>query len=697
MSSGCGDVLSLADLQTAKKHQIFEAEVITGKSGGVTDGVDIVYATNQVTGQVQKTLPAVLRDAGFRPAPFTFATGGTLTVTDADMAVLWPIANGGDGNYYTWRGALPKTIPASSSPASTGGVADGAWRPSVEVEVKEVEERLLGVGAKIYRGSNGQYVQNGDVVPVGTTHLIVLINGKPEIVVIHPVASGTVSNLTETGAKIGGAGVTFFPSEMFVAMKTGVYNYRLFGIEDNVECLDLINDAQDFIYQNGGGKLEFPDGFVVRVRDAIQLKGGVSISGDIEIYTEVTKGDPTNKWLMVNSDIAADYRLEDGSVGISAGQVTYPLLVGNSLDFSVGELVYMLIGKDPYDPNEEAETFFAQVVDNTPGNFTVSCGPSRSWDPSTRNRVLRFNRLNSGLKFDDLKFDRKATSTRTDTCLEIMHATGISVGNVTSTNDGAAVVGVRECENVRIGHIFRPIGETTFSASGRFYNGWGNKGVYIDGISGSVTANGIFLESADDVEIGYYHVHAISGTGNTCSLTGASNLKIKELIYTAASGVLRNVISCIQKSVCKVEKLVIGSPIRYTYLASCDEFMYSPENIDVCNPRTANLMFKLEPGMKDKAITFDRGVITDLSVMCTDLTNVLNIRVGEAVSGGLVNTTPSLSNKLTNFSYFSSWGSDYPRQRNGIKQIVFDTGAGLTGDVYVTLSYRILSDRVENL
>ena len=55
MSSGCGDVLSLEDLQIAKKHQTFEAEVITGKAGGVASGADIDYATNQVTGQVQKT------------------------------------------------------------------------------------------------------------------------------------------------------------------------------------------------------------------------------------------------------------------------------------------------------------------------------------------------------------------------------------------------------------------------------------------------------------------------------------------------------------------------------------------------------------------------------------------------------------------------------------------------------------------
>lgn len=135
MSSGCGDVLSLADLQTAKKHQIFEAEVITGKSGGVAGGADIDYATNQVTGQTQKTLPAVLRDAGFRPASFTFATGGTLSVSDADLSVLWP-GPSGDGNYYAWKGALPKTIPASSSPATTGGVSPTAWVPVTDSKLR---------------------------------------------------------------------------------------------------------------------------------------------------------------------------------------------------------------------------------------------------------------------------------------------------------------------------------------------------------------------------------------------------------------------------------------------------------------------------------------------------------------------------------------------------------------------------------
>lgn len=135
MSSGCGDVLSLADLQTAKKHQIFEAEVITGKSGGVATGADIDYATNQVTGQTQKTLPAVLRDAGFQVADFTFDTGGTLSIGDQEKAVLWP-GPGGDGMYYVWRGALPKVVPASSSPSSSGGVSTTTWQPLGDITLR---------------------------------------------------------------------------------------------------------------------------------------------------------------------------------------------------------------------------------------------------------------------------------------------------------------------------------------------------------------------------------------------------------------------------------------------------------------------------------------------------------------------------------------------------------------------------------
>lgn len=127
MSSGCGDILSLADLQTAKKHQLFEAEVITGKQGGIASGADIDYATNLVTGQVQKTIPAILRDVGFEHASFDFSTGGTLTANDRNKVVYDPVSK----TWYSWGGALPHVIAAGTNPV---GVAD--WTPQTDPNLR---------------------------------------------------------------------------------------------------------------------------------------------------------------------------------------------------------------------------------------------------------------------------------------------------------------------------------------------------------------------------------------------------------------------------------------------------------------------------------------------------------------------------------------------------------------------------------
>ena len=54
------ELLNAQDLITAKKHDTFHSEVVTGKAGGLSTGSNIDYATNAVTGQVQKTLPKIL-------------------------------------------------------------------------------------------------------------------------------------------------------------------------------------------------------------------------------------------------------------------------------------------------------------------------------------------------------------------------------------------------------------------------------------------------------------------------------------------------------------------------------------------------------------------------------------------------------------------------------------------------------------
>lgn len=113
------EVFTIEKAIIAAQHDAFHSEVITGKVGGSTGGADIDTATNAVTGQVQTTLPKVLRDVGFKPASFNFVTGGTLGVTDADKCIYNPSPSG-DNNWYSWGGNLPHAVDAGVDPALPG-------------------------------------------------------------------------------------------------------------------------------------------------------------------------------------------------------------------------------------------------------------------------------------------------------------------------------------------------------------------------------------------------------------------------------------------------------------------------------------------------------------------------------------------------------------------------------------------------
>ncbi|MCE9886236.1 tail fiber/spike domain-containing protein [Obesumbacterium proteus] len=54
----------------------------------------------------------------------SFQDGATLTLPN--QVLRWKLPDG-DGEYYRWDGALPKTVPAGSTPESTGGIGAGAW------------------------------------------------------------------------------------------------------------------------------------------------------------------------------------------------------------------------------------------------------------------------------------------------------------------------------------------------------------------------------------------------------------------------------------------------------------------------------------------------------------------------------------------------------------------------------------------
>lgn len=112
----CNDIPSLLDIQNTKVRIDHFAELIDGTPSGTS--------TNPITGVTHPTYEKAIKDLGFKPASFTFVTGGTLGVTDADKCIYNP-APAGDNNWYSWSGSLPHDVdpgtnPATSDPAAVG-------------------------------------------------------------------------------------------------------------------------------------------------------------------------------------------------------------------------------------------------------------------------------------------------------------------------------------------------------------------------------------------------------------------------------------------------------------------------------------------------------------------------------------------------------------------------------------------------
>ena len=98
---------------------------------------------NAATYETQKRLAA---EAGLNMVG-SFLLGATVTTTDD--VVFYET----DGKYYGWGGTLPKTVPAGSTPATSGGVGAGAWVDRTDVTLRS--ELSDGDGSLVGYSING--------------------------------------------------------------------------------------------------------------------------------------------------------------------------------------------------------------------------------------------------------------------------------------------------------------------------------------------------------------------------------------------------------------------------------------------------------------------------------------------------------------------------------------------------------------
>jgi hypothetical protein len=323
--------------------------VIPGYVQDVQDRAD--QADNQIESIVTNTqdlAEAKLDDVGFiYKDPETFATGSTLS-GNAE-ALLWSVDDGGNGEYYRWTGAFPKVVPANSTPASTGGVDEGAWKATGYSSLKqELASSDADKGALLVKRATVNVASVADLKASPATLGTIIEtrgyyssdDGGANKYIVVPAATGTDDGGSyidmDSGLQAKGLFQSNVSAEQFGAVGDGVANDTL-----AFESLSLFSNGRMIVLRGGATYLvdsvSFPANCTLITNGAKFVFSGVgagtnqrviNVSGSghfraTEIRVEVPTGIVHQNMVSVSASTVNIDRIE----AISADQQAY----GNEL------------------------------------------------------------------------------------------------------------------------------------------------------------------------------------------------------------------------------------------------------------------------------------------------------------------------------------------------------------------------------
>lgn len=173
----------------------------------VADGCDYKYDNGWVLKQEDElSLYVKVKD-------FTFSTG--YTITDQRQCLL----NLADNKYYQWFGALPKVVPAGSTPATAGGVGVGVWSDKTDL--------MLRSELSLSSGSGLSGFSQTEIYPSGTVG-----EKLKQIVSVTDAPFNAISGVDSTAAidaAAASAQYVFVPEGQFISTNASLAYWKFFG------------------------------------------------------------------------------------------------------------------------------------------------------------------------------------------------------------------------------------------------------------------------------------------------------------------------------------------------------------------------------------------------------------------------------------------------------------------------------------
>lgn len=265
-----------------------EAEVIRDETQAINDLTDQVY--NDTVLQATNAATSASNAA-------TSAVNAAQSAADAQDAAdsigryqgLWPdtggLAEKGE-TYQTQVGGTPTgEYYTALKNTSVYPVGDNVnWREGVTIDyVNEAQNEIIG--GSIFRGSNGEYVQNGEIVPIGTTH----IKLGEKIFRLSKTASGVISNIKTNSEGVGYEAE--FAGALVSLIQSRIPDVTAYGKAFGMVCNGISDDTEqfwnalDWLEEQGGGRLILDGDILVSLANSKDNNCCILIPANVEIYS----------------------------------------------------------------------------------------------------------------------------------------------------------------------------------------------------------------------------------------------------------------------------------------------------------------------------------------------------------------------------------------------------------------------------
>lgn len=167
--------------------------------------------TIQANEEIDEGVKKAVQSTGYFPVTGSFEDGGT--IAEYNQVLLLQNADGSNGaGYYSWAGALPKTVAAASTPSTTGGIGNTAWSYRADATVRsDLAQQGAGKGVDMVNGAefnvdslinlfdvpfvDGKFYSNGGFYPD-----TVVGGGRWKAVASEPHANFTGGTVVTIGA-----------------------------------------------------------------------------------------------------------------------------------------------------------------------------------------------------------------------------------------------------------------------------------------------------------------------------------------------------------------------------------------------------------------------------------------------------------------------------------------------------------------